>query len=145
MLVIIALYLAFGGFKACLVTDMLQGILTWAAMLVPLIAVFLIMGDGSFSAGWDKIISYYTANNLDNYLYFDRVVGPTAPDSTYTHSFILAMLIMDVLIIMLPGQFYGSRYMAAKTERIARQGPILAFDPNHRSLRTVGKFDRYFL
>ena len=52
LLVIIGFYLAFGGFKACLVTDMMQGILTWAAMIVPTVAILFIMGVGSFIDGW---------------------------------------------------------------------------------------------
>lgn len=126
LLAIIGVYLFLGGFKACLVTDMMQGILTWAAMIVPTVAIFFILGEGSFLRGWDRILEYYRAHHLENYLRFDRVVGPTAPAKEYTYSFITAMFILQVLLFMLPGQFYGSRYMAAKTERIARQGPILA-------------------
>lgn len=126
LVVVIGIYLACGGFKSCLVTDMMQGILTWLAMIVPTVTIFFIMGEGNPVAGWNQILSYFTEGNMGNFLEFRTVVGPTAPCETYTHSYITAMLIMEVLIIMLPSMFYGSRYMAAKNERIARQGPILA-------------------
>ncbi len=126
VLAVISLYLAFGGFKACLVTDMMQGILTWAAMIVPTAAIFFILGEGNPIAGWHYIVSFFQTHQMSEYLQFSKVVGPTAPASEYTYSFIFAMMIMNVLLIMLPGGFYGSRYMAAKNERTARQGPILA-------------------
>ena len=126
VVVVIGIYLACGGFKSCLITDMMQGILTWLAMIVPTIAIFLLMGNGSLTAGWQHIVSFFTENSMGNFLQFKTVVGPTAPCSTYNYSYISSMLIMQVLLIMLPSMFYGSRYMAAKNERIARQGPVLA-------------------
>lgn len=234
---VMAAYLAIGGFKACVATDMFQGILCWGAMVVPLVATLLILGHGSVLTGWDNVISHYTdpkteqllfretdfldpaslakelqegrttiARHLGgkfsplpdappellrkelcrqfncllqseslyeekafrdagisestqklleesagtetlrvkrllleqafrgqllrspsgDYLKMGKVVGPTAPAAMYSYSLILAMLILNTFLIMLPTQFYGSRYMAAKTDRIARQGPILA-------------------
>ncbi len=126
VLLTIAAYLACGGFKAAVVTDMLQGILTWAAMIVPTVAIFYILGDGSWTAGWDKIVGYFDASQQHAFLEFQQVVGPAAPASEYSYSFMASQFILNIMLIMLPGQFYGSRYMAAATEKVARQGPILA-------------------
>jgi len=126
VLLTIAAYLAFGGFKAAVVTDMLQGILTWAAMIVPTVAIFMILGDGSWSAGWDKIIGFFDQSGQHAFLETRLVVGPTAPAPEYTYSFMASQFILNIMLIMLPGQFYGSRYMAAASEKVARQGPILA-------------------
>ncbi|MDF1564809.1 MAG: sodium:solute symporter family protein [Deltaproteobacteria bacterium] len=126
VLLTIAAYLAFGGFKAAVVTDMLQGILTWAAMIVPTIAIFYILGEGSWSAGWDVIVGYFDSTDQHAFLEYEQVLGPTAPSSEYTYSFMASQFLLNVLLIMIPSQFYGSRYMAATTEKVARQGPILA-------------------
>jgi len=126
VLMVIGAYLCFGGFKACLVTDMFQGVLTWFAMVVPTIVVFYVMGDGSFQEGWHKIVEHFIVNGKENFLYFSKVIGPDAPSAQYTYSAILAFAIMDMLMRIIPSPNYGPRYMAAKNEKVARQGPILA-------------------
>jgi Na+/pantothenate symporter len=98
LVAVTGIYLACGRFKSCLVTDMMQGILTWLAMIVPTVAIFFIMGEGNPVVGWHQIISYFTEGNMGNLLEFRTVVGPTAPYETHTHSYISAMPIMHVLM-----------------------------------------------
>jgi len=71
VMIIVAAYLMVGGFKACLITDMFQGILTWAAMIIPLVALLLIMGQGSLLHGWDKVVSHYTKPKQEHILFRD--------------------------------------------------------------------------
>lgn len=124
---VVVCYLILGGFKACLVTDVFQCALLWALLLAtPLIIIYHI-GEGSLVAGWQEILKVITTMKGESFIHPLQTTGPQAPDLANTYPYVISLMAIYFLVLIFPSGIGGPRYLAAKNEKVARQGSLLAF------------------